>query len=97
MGESRPHGFCQMFAFGVFILVIEKNIGLVSLVPAVHMYEDSSFVGIFILLEQGVYLVTSLFQAANLVERDRSDCPCRFPVCCFSGIYRPVYRLWHLG
>ena len=68
MGESRPHGFCQMLAFGVFILVIEKNIGLVSLVPAVHMYEDSSFVGVFILLEQGVYLVTSLFQAANLVE-----------------------------
>lgn len=43
-----------------------------SLVPAVHMYEDSSFVGVFILLEQGVYLVTSLFQAANLVERDRT-------------------------
>ena len=72
MGESRPHGFCQMLAFGVFILVIEKNIGLVSLVPAVHMHEDSSFVGVFILLEQGVYLVTSLFQAANLVERDRT-------------------------
>ena len=39
-----------------------------SLVPAVHMYEDSSFVGVFILFEQGVYLVASLFQATDLVE-----------------------------
>ena len=71
MGESCPHGFRQMLAFGVFILVVEKNIGLVSLVPAVHMHEDSSFVGVFILLEQGVYLVTSLFQATDLVKRNR--------------------------
>ena len=43
-----------------------------SLVPAVHMHEDSSFVGVFILLEQGVYLVTSLFQATDLVKRNRA-------------------------
>ena len=52
--------------------MVEKNIGLVSLVPAVHMHEDSSFVGVFILLEQGVYLVTSLFQATDLVKRNRA-------------------------
>lgn len=94
MGESCPHGFRQMLAFGVFILVVEKNIGLVSLVPAVHMHEDSSFVGVFILLEQGVYLVTSLFQATDLVKRNRAThTSFPFTVLQVFGIPYPVFGI----
>lgn len=61
-----------MLAFGILVLVVEENVGLMAFVPAVHMYEDSPLVGVSVLFEQGVYLVAPLFQPANLVEGDRA-------------------------